>query len=62
MEKTIALESVLAAVIDGLGVLKVPGDLLKKDRSSMVIAIDYVEKENMLYFTLVEKDDVGYDD
>ena len=59
----VAIESVLAAVIDANdGVLSVSAEQLKKDRSGFAIAIDYDEATSMVLFTLVESENIEYDD
>lgn len=59
----VAIENVLAAVIDANGgALSVPAEQLKKDRSGFAIAIDYDEATSMVLFTLVESEDIEYDD
>ena len=62
-DATIALETVLAAIIEGVGgVLTVPAELLKQDRAGMSIAIEYDDKKDRVMFTLVESEDIEYDD
>ena len=60
---TIALELVLAAVIDNAGgMLAVPVELIGQNRAGMVIAITYDTEKSVMYFTLEESENVDYDE
>jgi hypothetical protein len=59
----VALEEVLAAVIDEIGGrLVVPMDALKKDRAGKAIAIDFDDEKQAVVFTLQEQEDIIYEE
>jgi hypothetical protein len=60
---SIAIEVVLAALIENSegGMLSLPAALLTTDRTGKVIAIDYNEDTDEVYFTIQEDEDIAYD-
>lgn len=61
--ETINIEILLAAIIDDAdGVLTIPAEVLQKDRSGKAISINYEAAEDWLVLTLVDSDDIDYEE
>ena len=59
---TVAIEQVLAAIIDQQdGLVRIDAELFSVDRGGKVIAIDYDSKTNTILLSLAESDDIDYD-